>query len=154
MPDASICEECLNEIFNVDEYPRYSIKRFTFPNVKDGSILEYTYRKESYFFSNFGNWQFQSDLPKVYSELYTKIPGNMKYNRTLYGSKSLDINNAEIEKNCFTLPGYGKNADCEAATYGMKPIISHQRVEFSLLSLEQIINQISKWKTKLQSRVR
>tara|TARA_R110002020_G_scaffold240057_1_gene452697 strand:- start:1826 stop:3796 length:1971 start_codon:yes stop_codon:yes gene_type:complete len=111
-----------NEIFNVDEYPRYSIKRFTFPNVKDGSILEYTYRKESYFFSNFGNWQFQSDLPKVYSELYTKIPGNMKYNRTLYGSKSLDINNAEIEKNCFTLPGYGKNADCEAATYGMKNV--------------------------------
>ena len=28
---------------------------------------------------------------------------------------------------------------------GFKPIIVHQRVEFSLLSLEQIFNQISKW---------
>ena len=28
---------------------------------------------------------------------------------------------------------------------GFKPILSHQRVEFSLLSLEQIINQIAKW---------
>jgi acetoin:2,6-dichlorophenolindophenol oxidoreductase subunit beta len=28
---------------------------------------------------------------------------------------------------------------------GMKPIIVHQRVEFSLLSLEQIINQAAKW---------
>ena len=27
----------------------------------------------------------------------------------------------------------------------MKPIIVHQRVEFSLLSIEQIFNQISKW---------
>jgi|TARA_X000000950_G_scaffold288608_1_gene406265 pyruvate/2-oxoglutarate/acetoin dehydrogenase E1 component len=28
---------------------------------------------------------------------------------------------------------------------GMRPVITHQRVEFSLLSLEQIINQAAKW---------
>lgn len=32
-----------------------------------------------------------------------------------------------------------------ASINGLRPILSHQRVEFSLLSLEQIINQISKW---------
>ena len=31
------------------------------------------------------------------------------------------------------------------ATSGFKPIIVHQRVEFSLLSIEQIFNQIAKW---------
>lgn len=31
------------------------------------------------------------------------------------------------------------------AISGFKPIIVHQRVEFSLLSIEQIFNQISKW---------
>lgn len=31
------------------------------------------------------------------------------------------------------------------ATSGFKPVIVHQRVEFSLLSIEQIFNQISKW---------
>jgi pyruvate/2-oxoglutarate/acetoin dehydrogenase E1 component len=31
------------------------------------------------------------------------------------------------------------------AIMGKKPIISHQRVEFSLLSLDQIINQAAKW---------
>ena len=31
------------------------------------------------------------------------------------------------------------------ATKGFKPVIVHQRVEFSLLSVEQIINQIAKW---------
>ena len=31
------------------------------------------------------------------------------------------------------------------AINGYKPIITHQRVEFSLLSIEQIINQASKW---------
>ena len=32
-----------------------------------------------------------------------------------------------------------------AAISGMRPVIVHQRVEFSLLSVEQIINQASKW---------
>mgnify|MGYP006081380249 CR=1 FL=1 len=32
-----------------------------------------------------------------------------------------------------------------ASLLGIKPIIVHQRVEFSLLSLEQIINQAAKW---------
>lgn len=120
------------EVYSVDEYPRYAIKKFTFPNVKDGSILEYSYRKESYFFSNFGNWQFQGNLPKIYSELYTKIPGNMLYNRTLYGPKNLDINNAEVVTNCFTLPGYGVNADCEAATYAMKHVPAAKEEEYML----------------------
>ena len=120
------------EVYNVDEFPRYSIKKFTFPNVKDGSILEYSYRKESYFLSNFGNWQFQGNLPKIYSELYTKIPGNMIYNRTLYGPKSLDINNAEVVTNCFTMPGYGVNADCEAATYAMKHVPAAKEEEHML----------------------
>ena len=32
-----------------------------------------------------------------------------------------------------------------AAIKGLRPILVHQRVEFALLSMEQIINQISKW---------
>ncbi len=32
-----------------------------------------------------------------------------------------------------------------ASLLGMRPVIVHQRVEFSLLSLEQIINQAAKW---------
>ena len=32
-----------------------------------------------------------------------------------------------------------------ASLLGIKPVIVHQRVEFSLLSLEQIINQAAKW---------
>jgi hypothetical protein len=127
------------DIFTVDEYPRWSIKKFTFPNIKDGSILEYSYRKESFFFSNFGNWQFQGNMPKIYSELYTKIPGNMRYNRTLYGPKKLDINNAEIVKNCFTLPGYGVNADCEAATYAMKHVPAVKEEKY-MLALENYVS--------------
>ena len=42
-------------------------------------------------------------------------------------------------ENAFTGIGLGLSIS------GFKPILVHQRVEFSLLSVEQIINQISKW---------
>ena len=32
-----------------------------------------------------------------------------------------------------------------ASIMGLRPILTHQRVEFSLLSIEQIINQAAKW---------
>lgn len=32
-----------------------------------------------------------------------------------------------------------------AAIKGLRPILTHQRVEFALLSMEQIVNQLSKW---------
>ena len=32
-----------------------------------------------------------------------------------------------------------------AALAGLKPVMTHQRVEFSLLAIEQIVNQAAKW---------
>jgi len=32
-----------------------------------------------------------------------------------------------------------------ASIMGMRPVITHQRVEFSLLAIEQIVNQAAKW---------
>lgn len=53
-----------------------------------------------------------------------------------YSNRVFDLPTAE---NSFTGIGLGM------ATSGYKPIIVHQRVEFSLLSIEQIFNQIAKW---------
>lgn len=121
-----------NAIFDINESPYWSLVRFTFPNVKDGSILEYTYQIESPFFSNIGTWEFMNDLPTLYSELQTKIPGNFSYNRSLYGDRELDINHAEIKKSCFQLPGFKVAADCESATYAMKNVPAFKKEEFML----------------------
>ncbi|MCH2491023.1 MAG: DUF3857 and transglutaminase domain-containing protein [Flavobacteriales bacterium] len=109
-------------IFDTDETNRWKVKRFTFPNVQDGSILEYTYRIESPYFSSLNGWEFQGELPKIYSEFESKIPGNFSYKRVLIGSEKLDINEASIEKNCFHLDGYQQSADCEIGLYAMTDV--------------------------------
>lgn len=119
-------------IFDTDEDPNWSQKKFTFPNVQDGSILEYTYQIETPYFQNFGDWSFMNDLPTIYSELHTEIPGNFNYNRTLYGDQKLDVNHAEIKKACFHLPGFRVPGDCESATYVMKHIPAYSEEKYML----------------------
>ncbi len=94
---------------------------FTFPNVKAGSVLEYTYNLDSKFFFTFQGWTFQSDIPKIYSEFHASIPGNWRYNRHLVGSLKLDNNIAGIKKDCFSI-GSGTTANCEELTYAMKDV--------------------------------
>jgi pyruvate/2-oxoglutarate/acetoin dehydrogenase E1 component len=54
----------------------------------------------------------------------------------------------KFKKNVFDMPTAENGLtgiSLGLATKGFKPVIVHQRVEFSLLSMEQIINQIAKW---------
>jgi hypothetical protein len=128
-------------MFNTDETANWSVKRFTFPNVQDGSILEYTYQIESPFFFNFGSWKFQGDLPKLYTEFSSEIPGNYVYNRSLIGTETLDINEVSLKKDCFWLPGHKINADCEVAIYAMTDVPAFKEEPY-MLSKENYISQI------------
>jgi hypothetical protein len=111
-----------SKIFTIDVNERWTEKRFTFPNVKVGSVLEYQYTLETPFVYNFEGWDFQSDIPKAYSEFSAKIPGNYRYNRTLKGFQKLVINKSDVEKRCFYFPGMADRADCEVFKYAMRDV--------------------------------
>ncbi len=121
-------------IYDVEVNERWSEKRFTFPNVQVGSILEYTYEIQSPFFFNLNGWKFQEDIPKVYTEYNAKIPGNYRYNRTLIGELSLQVNEAFIEEKCFSIPGTSDQADCEVLKYVMKDVPAFKEDESYMLS--------------------
>nr|WP_314838367.1 DUF3857 domain-containing protein [uncultured Flavobacterium sp.] len=61
-------------------------KKITFPNVKEGSILEYKYTLRSFRFSELTEWSFQSSIPVNHSEFRTLIPEYFVYNPNLKGS--------------------------------------------------------------------
>lgn len=109
-------------IFTKDLSPTVSEKTFTFPDLKEGSVLEYEYKIVSPFIYNFNGWKFQSHLPKKYSEFNATIPGNYSYNRTLTGFLKLDLNEAKLVKECFKIDGTQRGADCEVLKYVMKDI--------------------------------
>jgi Domain of Unknown Function with PDB structure (DUF3857) len=73
----------------------YYFKTFTFPQIRQGSIIEYSYEMESGVWSSLRSWEFQKNIPVVWSELRGKIPGYFNFNITLQSLTPLHINESE-----------------------------------------------------------
>ena len=86
-------------IFKEKVNENYNSVTFTLPNIKVGTVLTYSYTLESPFIFNFHEWEFQEDIPKIYSEFQTSIPGNYNYNIKLVGIKKLDTHTNSLQKN-------------------------------------------------------
>ncbi len=127
-----------DEVFTNDINERWSEKKFTFPNIKKGAVLEYRYRIISPFVYHLNGWSFQANIPKLYSEFNAKIPGNYSYNRSMSGSLKLDVNDAGVKKECFRIEGFAKAADCEVLKYAMKDIPAFKEEEYMLASSNYI----------------
>jgi hypothetical protein len=83
-------------------------------------VVEVRYYLESPFRFNFKSWAFQSDIPKIQTEYWARIPANYLYNITLRGFYKLHKNESEVVKDCF-MPGSYK-ADCSLYKYAMQHV--------------------------------
>lgn len=61
------------------------VKKYTLPNVKEGSIIEYTYSTQSDFIFALDDWYFQGRYPSKYSALSFTTPDYLKYKVSSYG---------------------------------------------------------------------
>ena len=52
--------------FNEEVNENWNLKKITFPSVKEGTIIEFSYRTVSPYISNFNDWYFQHDIPVNY----------------------------------------------------------------------------------------
>ena len=75
----------------------FDSEKFTFPNVKEGSVIEYSYKLYSDFWINFPNWEFQSIIPIVYSEYRARMPDFFIYERYMQGYLSLSDYTKKVE---------------------------------------------------------
>ncbi|MEP1489383.1 MAG: DUF3857 domain-containing protein [Algibacter sp.] len=99
----------------------YTLVKFTLPNIKEGSVITYSYTRISPFMFKYRGWDFQSDIPKLYSEYKTSIPANWLYNIKLVGEKKLTVNTSEVKKKCLEMSN-GASADCSENVYAMKDV--------------------------------
>lgn len=115
--------------------------RIVFPNINDGSIIEYTYRLESPFFFNFNGWEFQDELPKLYSEFISKIPGNFRYKSVMYGKQPLHFQSSKIQPRCYRAAEHYSVADCVTSVYAMVDVPAFHKEDY-MLSARNYISRI------------
>ena len=83
-------------IFDEKTTDNFNLKKFTFPNVKEGSVLEYSYTLESDFYTHFRDWDFQTSIPTVWSEYNAKIPAFFNYKQIAHGYEPLAVNTQKV----------------------------------------------------------
>jgi hypothetical protein len=64
--------------------------KFTFPDVKPGSVLEYSYTVVSDYFWQPDPWQFQYDIPVVESQYTIEIPEDFKFREQSKGYEPIE----------------------------------------------------------------
>lgn len=129
-----------DKIFKVEESEDWTAHKFTFPNIKIGSVLEYSYSKLSPY-SGIDDWYFQSDIPKIKSEFDAAILGNYQYNVRIIGFLGLDKDEGSILKKCIYIDGIGEGA-CAIYSYGMNDVPAFKEEDF-MLSKKNYLSYLS-----------
>lgn len=73
----------------------WNAMKFTMPNVREGSIIEYTYTIKSNYRFNLPEWYFQYTIPVIWSELNVETPEYYIYKKWMKGYEALNINEQE-----------------------------------------------------------
>lgn len=79
------------------------IKKFTFPNIKEGSIIEYEYKLNSDFIFNLQPWDFQSEYPCLWSEYNVSMPEFYYYVTLTQGYQPFYIQDRKDRRDNFTV---------------------------------------------------
>lgn len=102
---STIYEERINE--------RWYNKKFVFPDVQNGAILEYRYVLETPFHFNLPDWTFQDKIPTVYSEYQVSMIPFYEYVFLVQGISRFDYQNSVVAKEKRTwgsvAKSYGQN---------------------------------------------
>lgn len=100
LENKSVVEQKLDDknVFDDRLNNNYLLKKFTFPGVKEGSIIEYSYIIKSDFLFQLHPWEFQGQYPCMWSEYTVSIPAIFSYILLKQGITGFYLNTSS-EKN-------------------------------------------------------
>ncbi len=76
-------------IFKIDKSDNWKAYRFTFPNVKKGSLIEFSYNLYTENYQFLDGWVFQNEIPTLSSTFSAAIPESMDYRVLFEGYQTI-----------------------------------------------------------------
>jgi len=127
------------DVFEAEDKGIGSTYRFTIPNIRPGSVIEYSYSilSQNPFIDD---WYFQSNIPKLKSEFKASLLANYKYNITLFGFNKLSKQESEVKKNCLTIPGFNSGG-CLIYKFAMEDVPAFLEEKY-MLHVDNYISRI------------
>lgn len=75
--------------FKEEVNDKWNLKKITFPGVKEGSIIEFSYKIVSPYISNFNDWYFQHEIPVNIVKYEVYIPQYFRYRTVITGFEAI-----------------------------------------------------------------
>lgn len=91
-----------SDVFTEKYSKNIVLKKFTFPALKEGSIIEYIYEVKSDFYFNLQSWTFQGPYPVLWSQYEAAIPEFYKYVTLSQGYHPFFINKVNSSRTSFS----------------------------------------------------
>lgn len=79
----------------------WKVKKIVMPAIKEGSIIEYSYKLISPYITRMNDWYFQEDIPINYVSYITYIPQYFQYRTIITGYEIIDTKSERINGNSY-----------------------------------------------------
>jgi hypothetical protein len=96
------------------------VRKFTFPNIKEGSIIEYQYKVHSDFLFNLQPWEFQGENPVLWSEYNLTCPEFLGYVFLTQGYQPFYIKEQSDRQNTFRVSNSNTADRTESSEFDAK----------------------------------
>lgn len=90
--------------------------KFSVPQVKVGTVIEYEYRIESDYYSYIRDWYAQSDIPVLYTGYDLSIPEWLSFNIEQTGSQPMESKTSQAPMQLF-FGGHSENIQCNVWSF-------------------------------------
>lgn len=96
------------------------VEKFTFPNIKKGSIIEYNYKVSSPSYRFIEPWYFQGDYPRLWSQYTVTIPSFYDFVTLVQGYQPYIVDSVNMSSDNYNILDPGESAFDRAQTYSFK----------------------------------
>lgn len=116
-------------IFEEETSENWRRVKITLPNVREGSVIDITYKVTSPYLFNFQDWEFQTTIPVVWSEYIARIPEYFDYQKYSQGYIPFKLNEQSTVRRTITLNN--KERSGGGFHSNMKTTFSQQNIEYN-----------------------
>ncbi|HRN91532.1 MAG TPA: DUF3857 domain-containing protein [Ferruginibacter sp.] len=143
-----------SSIFIEKQNEYYKLCKFTFPNLKEGSIIEFKYKVVSPFIHNLQPWNFQDAIPTLWSEYTVGIPSVLDFLILYQGYREFDYTHQNvknmsyrvtIDDHSYQRSSVDVNTPVTTSTWAIKnvPALKHENFTSSISNhLQRIFFQL------------
>ena len=142
-----------------DKYDEnHVVRKFTFPNIKEGSIIEYRYTIISPYYTHLRSWDFQASLPRLWSEYTVTIPNDIfDYVMMKQGYHPYAIDTSTSSNETYNIVDRGTSASDRSESFSLrsKTITARWAMkDVPALKTESYITTLDNYRARLEFQLR